>query len=72
MTLPGQRGRFDQEAKSMREFAVAGVLADGTKYGTPIGDGVNVPASPTWDRFPYVASAYSGRDSVHAGPELVN
>jgi hypothetical protein len=47
--------------------AVAGILVDSKKFGTPIGDGVNM--SPTiLPDFPYVGVAYSGRDSVHQGP----
>ena len=48
--------------------AVGGILVDATKYGTRIGDGVNVAASPQPAVFPFVAPAYSGRDSAHAGP----
>jgi len=49
--------------------AVAGILLDSTKFGTPIGDGVNTAATPLPATFPFVAPAYSGRDSVHgAGP----
>jgi hypothetical protein len=48
--------------------AVAGILV-GPKYNTPIGDGVNTAATPLPATFPFVAPAYSGRDSVHgAGP----
>jgi hypothetical protein len=64
--------RLNDDVFDIASRAVAGILADGAKYGTPIGDGVNVPAVPTSDTFPYVASAYSGRDSVHAGPAQVN
>lgn len=49
--------------------AVAGILVDAKKYGTPIGDGVNRSASLPLDVFPFEAPAYSGRDSAHtAGP----
>ena len=49
---------------------VAGILA-GPKYNTPIGDGVNTAATPLPDTFPFVAPAYSGRQSSHnAGPGL--
>ena len=48
--------------------AVAGILVDSKVYGTPIGDGVNTAASPTTPGFPFLAPAYSGRDSAHAGP----
>ena len=50
--------------------AVAGILA-GPKYNTPVGDGVNTAATPLPAIFPYVAPAYSGRQSSHnAGPGL--
>jgi len=48
--------------------AVAGILADANKFGTRIGDGVNTATSPVSDTFPFLAPAYSGRDSAHAGP----
>jgi hypothetical protein len=48
--------------------ALAGILADGTKYGLALGDGVNVSSSPLGVVFPFLAPAYSGRDSVHQGP----
>ena len=48
--------------------AVGGILADATKYKTPIGDGVNTPSTQPVTVFPFVAPAYSGRDSVHLGP----
>jgi hypothetical protein len=48
--------------------AVGGILADGKKYGTPIGDGVNVSSSQLTGTFPFLAPAYDGRDSAHAGP----
>jgi hypothetical protein len=48
--------------------AVAGILKDSKKYGTPIGDGVNTSSAPLPSTFPFVAPAYSGRDSAHAGP----
>lgn len=48
--------------------AVAGALA-GSKYNTPIGDGVNTSASALPTTFPFEAPAYSGRQSSHnAGP----
>ena len=37
-------------------------------YGTPIGDGVNTSSSQLTGTFPFLAPAYDGRDSVHAGP----
>jgi len=48
--------------------AVGGILADPAKYGTPLGDGVNVSSSALQPTFPFLAPAYSGRDSVHQGP----
>ena len=48
--------------------AVGGILADAKKYGTPIGDGVNVSSSQLLNGFPWLGPAYSGRDSVHMGP----
>ena len=48
--------------------AVAGILADATKFSTRIGDGVNAASSPALPTFPFLAPAYSGRDSAHAGP----
>jgi hypothetical protein len=47
---------------------VAGILVDSTKYGTPIGDGVNTGSAPLGTAFPFLAPAYDGRDSAHAGP----
>lgn len=49
---------------------VSGALA-GPQFNTRIGDGVNTPATPLPATFPYVAPAYSGRNSSHnAGPGL--
>jgi len=48
--------------------ALEGILVNGTKYGAPLGDGVNVSSSPLQNVFPFLAPAYSGRDSVHGGP----
>jgi len=48
--------------------AVAGILKNGVTYGTRIGDGVNTSSAPLPSTFPFVAPAYSGRDSAHAGP----
>jgi hypothetical protein len=48
--------------------ALEGILVNAKTYGTPLGDGVNVSSSQIGVTFPFVAPAYSGRDSVHAGP----
>lgn len=50
--------------------AVAGILADPSKFNTRIGDGVNVASEERpLDVFPFVAPAYSGRNSHHLGPD---
>ncbi|HKE24029.1 MAG TPA: DUF4331 domain-containing protein [Bryobacteraceae bacterium] len=48
--------------------AVAGILVDSKKYGTAIGDGVNTSSAQLLPQFPFLAPAYSGKDSAHAGP----
>ena len=62
----GRRPADDVFDIAMR--ALAGILVDGTKYGTPLGDGVNVTSSVLQPVFPIIGPAYSGRDSVHQGP----
>jgi hypothetical protein len=47
---------------------LGGILVDAKKFGTPLGDGVNVSSSPLEPTFPFLGAAYSGRDSVHMGP----
>jgi hypothetical protein len=48
--------------------AVAGILVDPVKFGTAIGDGVNINEDGYAVTFPYVLPAHSGRDSHHTGP----
>ena len=48
--------------------AVGGILADPVKYGTRIGDGVQLNGIGYGATFPYVMPANSGRQSVHVGP----
>ena len=48
--------------------AVAGILADPVKFGTRIGDGVNINEDGYGSTFPYVTPAHSGRDSHLTGP----
>jgi len=48
--------------------AVAGILVDSTKYGTRIGDGVQLNPEGYGSTFPYIMPANSGRNSVHIGP----
>lgn len=60
--------RLQDDVIDISARAVAGILADPVKYGTPIGDGVNLASTPFQPNFPFEALAYSGRDSTHAGP----
>ena len=48
--------------------AVAGILVDPAKYGSAIGDGVNLADGGYRNTFPYVLPALSGRDAHHIGP----
>jgi hypothetical protein len=48
--------------------ALAGILVNSKQYGLPLGDGVNISSSQLGVMFPFLAPAYSGRDSVHEGP----
>lgn len=48
--------------------AVAGILVDGKKYGTLIGDGVQTNPEGLRTSFPYVMPANNGRNSHHIGP----
>ena len=48
--------------------AVAGILVDSTKFGAPIGDGVNTKNGGFGTTFPYVLPANDGRNSHHTGP----
>ena len=47
---------------------LVGILVDAKKYGTALGDGVNVSSSPLQNTFPFLGAAYDGRGSVHMGP----
>jgi hypothetical protein len=60
--------RLNDDVVDIAARAVAGILVDPKKYGTPIGDGVNTPTTQPDPVFPFVAAAYSGRQSVHEGP----
>jgi hypothetical protein len=62
----GRRPQDDVVDISLR--AVGGILANSKKYGTLLGDGVNVSSSPLQSTFPFLGDAYSGRQSVHMGP----
>jgi hypothetical protein len=48
--------------------ALEGILVSSAKYGAALGDGVNVSSSQIGTTFPFLAPAYSGRNSVHQGP----
>jgi len=60
--------RLTDDVVDIAARAVAGILVNGTKYGTAIGDGVNTPSLPISPTFPFEAPAYDGRNSVHIGP----
>ena len=61
--------RLTDDVIDIAARAVAGILVSATKYGTAIGDGVNMPAVQPSGTFPFVTAAYSGQDSSHnAGP----
>jgi hypothetical protein len=62
----GRRPIDDVVDLSLR--AVAGILVNSAKYGTPLGDGVNTKNGGFNNSFPYVMPANSGRDSAHTGP----
>jgi Domain of unknown function (DUF4331) len=63
--------RLSDDVVDIASRAVAGILADPVKFGTPIGDGVNTKGSGFGTTFPYVLPANSGRDSHHVGPGQV-
>jgi hypothetical protein len=60
--------RLNDDVVDIAARAVAGILADPVKYGTRIGDGVNLNDVGYGTTFPYVQPAHSGRDSHHVGP----
>jgi hypothetical protein len=60
--------RLSDDVVDIASRAVAGILADPVKFGTPIGDGVNTKGNGFSAIFPYVKPANSGRDSHHVGP----
>src|SRR5208337_4291053 len=63
--------RLIDDAVDIASRAVGGILVDPVKYGTRIGDGVNINDSGYGATFPYVQPAHSGRDSHHIGPGQV-
>ncbi|MCU1293782.1 MAG: hypothetical protein JWP08_2632 [Bryobacterales bacterium] len=60
--------RLKDDVTDIAARAVGGILVDPVKFGTRIGDGVNTSTVQPSSAFPFVAAAYSGRDSVHMGP----
>lgn len=62
----GRRPQDDVVDISLR--ALEGILVDAKKFGTPLGDGVNISSAPLLQVFPFEGAAYDGRDSVHEGP----
>lgn len=63
--------RLNDDVVDIAARAVQGILKDPTTFNARIGDGVNTPASPSLGVFPFVAPAYSGRNSSHnQGPGL--
>ena len=60
--------RLNDDVIDIAARVVGGILANSSLYGTPIGDGVNVPSTPSLTTFPFVAPAYNGRNSIHEGP----
>jgi len=64
--FPNGRRPID-DVVDIAERVVAGILIDGVKYGARLGDGVNVSAAPMQSTFPFLAPAYSGRQSAHTG-----
>jgi hypothetical protein len=63
--------RLIDDAVDIASRAVGGILVDPIKYGTRIGDGVNINDEGYGATFPYVMPAHSGRDSHHIGPGQV-
>jgi Domain of unknown function (DUF4331) len=65
--FPNGRRPID-DVTDIASRAVAGILADPLKFGTPIGDGVNTNTEGFRNIFPYVRIANNGRNSHHTGP----
>ncbi len=60
--------RLIDDVVDISSRAVGGILVDSTKFGTRIGDGVNINEDGYGTTFPYVRPAHSGRNSHHIGP----
>ncbi len=59
--------RLNDDVVDIAARVVHGALAD-RQYNVRIGDGVNAPAVQPLTTFPFVAPAYSGRNSNHSDP----
>ncbi len=59
--------RLNDDVVDIASRVVSGALAD-RQYNVRIGDGVNAPAVQPLMTFPFVAPAYSGRNSNHSDP----
>lgn len=62
--------RLNDDVVDIAARVVAGILVNPSLYATKIGDGVNMPAVQPTATFPFLAPAYSGRNSAHGGPGL--
>jgi hypothetical protein len=60
--------RLQDDVFDIAVRVLEGILVSPTKYGIPLGDGVNVSSSTIGVTFPFIGPAYSGRNSVHSGP----
>jgi hypothetical protein len=60
--------RPNDDVVDIASRVVAGILKDPVKFGTRIGDGVNLHDPGFGATFPYVPPSHSGRDSHHVGP----
>jgi hypothetical protein len=60
--------RPDDDVTDISARAVAGILKDPAKFGTRIGDGVNVNDRPKQATFPFLPPAHDGRNSRHVDP----
>ena len=68
--FPNGRRVTDDVVDIAARVVAGGLLAPGFNVAPNnlIGDGVNAPDVATQETFPYVAWAYSGRDSRHVDP----
>ncbi len=60
--------RVSDDVTDIALRVVAGILVDSTKYGLPLGDGVNTNDVPYQETFPYVGWAQSGYSARHVDP----